>query len=241
MYGIIYKATNKINGKSYIGQTTKPLEKRKLQHLKKGSYFHNALKKYSFDNFTWKILENCHSKNELNEMEFHYIKQYNTFADGYNLTYGGEDNPMNYQKLRKKISKKLEGHVVSKETRQKISKTLDKKKIVYCDACGNKLLRAPAQIHSTNFCNNTCSHAGKNNPMYDKHHTKESKDKIGNANKGKLKGENHPLYQKHRSEKTKNKIRLSILNNLKKRCPYCNKIVDVSNYGRWHGDKCKER
>ncbi len=96
-YGIIYKAVNKINGKCYIGQTSKKLSKRKTDHKSRAntknfsiSAFYPAINKYGWDNFTWEILEYCDSKEELDEMEFHYILQYDTYKNGYNLTLGGE-------------------------------------------------------------------------------------------------------------------------------------------------------
>jgi len=92
---IIYKATNKITNKSYIGQTMGYFSRRKYQHIynayKKQSkcYFHRALKKYGPENFEWTILEKCNYIYQLNEMEYHYIKQYNTkIPYGYNLTDG---------------------------------------------------------------------------------------------------------------------------------------------------------
>jgi len=124
---IIYKVTNKINGKFYIGQTMRNLKKRIADHIRKnndGSYFHNALKKYGIDNFEWSIIEECDSKEELDEMEFHYIKQYDTYNNGYNLTLGGEYNPMSYKIYRKKISESLKGHIVTHETREKIIMSL---------------------------------------------------------------------------------------------------------------------
>ena len=82
---IIYKATNKINGKSYIGQTIKPLERRisgHLYELKNGSdyYFHNALRKYDFENFSWEIICECSSKEEMTDKEKYYIKFFDTKA-----------------------------------------------------------------------------------------------------------------------------------------------------------------
>lgn len=135
MYGIVYKATNEINGKSYVGQT-KNLEQRKQQHLKTGTYFHNALKKYGFDNFKWEVIENCNSKNELNEMEFHYIKQYNTFVPcGYNLTSGGE-GILEYkhtneikEKISKNSSKYWLGKKLSENHKRKMSKSHRGKKL----------------------------------------------------------------------------------------------------------------
>ena len=92
---IIYIATNKINGKSYIGQTINSLKQRKKRHLWDASnkrtiiYFHKALRKYGFNNFNWKIICKCNDIKSLNKLEAYYIKLYNTFKNGYNLTIGG--------------------------------------------------------------------------------------------------------------------------------------------------------
>ena len=110
---IIYKATNKIDGKCYIGQTIKGLKRRKQEHsnAKDGCYFHNAIHKYGFDNFEWEVIEECDSKEELDEMEFHYIKQYDSFKpNGYNLTLGG--------------NKGTYGWIPSEETKNNIRKSL---------------------------------------------------------------------------------------------------------------------
>lgn len=75
---IIYKATNKVNGKSYIGQTIQTIQRRAYCHKLNAingskTYFHNAIRKYGFDSFVWQVIEICQSKEELDEMEFHYI------------------------------------------------------------------------------------------------------------------------------------------------------------------------
>ena len=110
-YGIIYMVTNVINRKIYIGQTTQSLKSRKQKHLKDSKYtnylFHNALKKYGFENFKWEIIDYAYSKNELNELEKKWIKQYNTFIDfeqshGYNMTDGGSVNAKHSQETLKK-------------------------------------------------------------------------------------------------------------------------------------------
>ena len=59
--GIIYKATNLINKKVYIGQTVKTLKERIYKHLCEGKcpHFYRALKKYGKDNFEWEIIKEC--------------------------------------------------------------------------------------------------------------------------------------------------------------------------------------
>ena len=93
MKGFIYKITNKVNDKSYIGQTRYTVEFRWRQHIHKkdNTYFHNALHKYGVENFVIKTLEECDVE-KLNEREIFYIAKYNTFKDGYNLTIGGDGN-----------------------------------------------------------------------------------------------------------------------------------------------------
>ena len=93
MKGIIYKITNKVNGKSYIGQTRYTIEFRwkQHQHKKDNTYFHNAIKKYGIENFSIEILEECNI-NDLNSREIFYIAKYDTFNNGYNLTIGGDGN-----------------------------------------------------------------------------------------------------------------------------------------------------
>ena len=92
---IIYKVLNKINGKEYIGQTVGSLKIRKRKHISAALrnpgtiYFHKAIRKYGIDNFKWEILTECDTIEELNRLEIHYIKLYNTFNNGYNLTLGG--------------------------------------------------------------------------------------------------------------------------------------------------------
>ena len=98
-HGFIYKATNLINGKVYIGMTTqaKP-QHRWAEHLGKArslvqskSYFHHAIAKYGEENFKFEILEEgITSFEELQQLEIAYIAEYESFGKGYNLTTGGE-------------------------------------------------------------------------------------------------------------------------------------------------------
>ncbi len=92
----IYKITNKINNKIYIGQTIHTLLYRWNNHIRasnRGSniYFHKAIRKYGKDSFNIEKLADAFSKEELNSLEIQYIKQYNSLApNGYNTSTGGE-------------------------------------------------------------------------------------------------------------------------------------------------------
>lgn len=94
---IIYMATNKVNGKSYVGQTINSLEQRKREHIrhamnnKDNSYFHNALRKHDAYSFEWGVLDECSTLERLNMLEVFYIGFYDTFGNGYNLTEGGNN------------------------------------------------------------------------------------------------------------------------------------------------------
>lgn len=131
---IIYKATNKINGKCYIGQTTEILNRRMQRHLlsKSRLYFHCAIRKYGEENFNWTILEVCMSKEDMNDKEKYYIKLFksNEKEYGYNLTDGGTD--CNHtDSTKKKISEANKIRIYkphTEETKRKISESKKGKK-----------------------------------------------------------------------------------------------------------------
>ena len=104
MIGQIYKSTNLINSKIYIGQTKciGLLNARIKRHIKsckskitKNDYFHRAINKYGINNFKWEIIEEISDIKEklfiiLNNLEIFWIKKLNTQDPkiGYNLTPG---------------------------------------------------------------------------------------------------------------------------------------------------------
>ena len=94
--GRIYKITNNINGKLYIGQTIYPLSYRYTNHLSdarngRGYAMASAIRKYGQNNFKIELVEEC-DEDQLNDLEVKYIKQYNSVTpNGYNLTHGGDD------------------------------------------------------------------------------------------------------------------------------------------------------
>ena len=90
----VYIHTNKVNGKSYVGQTKcEDLTRRWTGgHGYEGCpYFYNAIKKYGWNGFTHIILETGLTKEEADEKEIAYIKQYKTTdpEHGYNIKSGG--------------------------------------------------------------------------------------------------------------------------------------------------------
>lgn len=96
--GLIYKITNNVSGKSYIGQTKRELFERKAEH--KYGYknkdanmaIYHAFNKYGFDNFTFETIEDNIPGELLDDREIFYIKKFDTYYNGYNLTLGGKSS-----------------------------------------------------------------------------------------------------------------------------------------------------
>lgn len=91
----IYKITNRINGKVYIGQSVN-IQQRWYQHkssFKNGNtLLYQAIRKYGLENFCFEIIEEC-PQEKLNEKEIYWIDYYNSFnyENGYNMTPGGSE------------------------------------------------------------------------------------------------------------------------------------------------------
>ena len=105
MRGFIYKITNKVNGKSYIGQTIQNVKERFYQHCAikcsqavLNMAIHRAINKYGKSNFTIEVIEEVESTN-LNDRERYWIKYYNSYNNGYNSTKGGQDKIKMFKNL----------------------------------------------------------------------------------------------------------------------------------------------
>lgn len=112
MFGYIYKTTNLVNNKLYIGQK----QSNKFlgdKYLGSGFYLKKAIVKYGKDNFKVDLLCECSSKIELDEKEKYYIKKLNTTNRkiGYNIATGGEGNN----------GGQFKGHKHSEEYKKKMS------------------------------------------------------------------------------------------------------------------------
>lgn len=138
---IIYKITNLINGKIYIGQTIRSLESRWLSHCSSSSlclYLSNSIKKYGKENFNVSVLKKCSSLQEMNYYEKFFIKSLNSLApNGYNLRDGGVDgifSDLSKEKMSKAhIGNKYSlGYRQTKETKLKKSAICKTKVKIFC-------------------------------------------------------------------------------------------------------------
>jgi len=151
----IYSITNIINGKKYIGSSTK-IVKRWTEHrchLKYNTHtnpiLQNAYNKYGKDNFKYEIIEEC-DISILKETEDKHIILFKTMDRkyGYNIELATRpcQNPESNEKRRQASL----GRITTEETRKRLSEAL----------------------------------GGENNPMYGKHHSKETKEKMSKRMNG---------------------------------------------------------
>lgn len=121
---LIYKITNLINNKVYIGQTIRTLKQRFTQHCcRSDSIVGSAIKKYGKENFSVEIIAETDNLEELNKMEVYYIKEFNSLSpNGYNLDSGGNNKTM-HEETKKKIGARHKGKVISEEQKQIASLT----------------------------------------------------------------------------------------------------------------------
>ena len=135
--GYIYKHTNLINHKIYIGQTTQQPEKRwgnGLSQYRHNKHFFAAIKKYGWDNFSHQILKEGLSQEELNYWEKYFISYYDSTnkEKGYNILLGGEvspfkelwQNPIFKQERSQKQSQFMKQRMANPQIKQQMTKGL---------------------------------------------------------------------------------------------------------------------
>ena len=218
----IYKILNKNNGKFYIGSSNN-LNKRKREHftaLKRGThintYLQRSFNKHGEESFEFIILECVLDTDSLLSIEQKYIDTLNACnrSIGYNINelaggggLYGKNNP-NFGKImtdeqKQKISDTLKGHIVSIESRNKMSKSKKGK------------------------------FAGENHPMYGKKRTEEQKKYHSLKMTGRFKGENNPMYGKKLSKEAKIKMSEAKHGKTGGKCPNSVKIVQLSKENQY--------
>ena len=147
---VIYKIENKTNGKIYVGQTRRTLAERISEHKRKSrrlSYIDRAIKKYGIETFEITILEICDTLEKLNEREIFWIKELNCkIPIGYNMTDGGLGRVVTDEERAHK-SEAQKGHIVSEETRKKISKANTGRKHIVSEKTRKRMSEMSAVKH----------------------------------------------------------------------------------------------
>jgi group I intron endonuclease len=195
---IIYKTTNLINGKIYIGQDSKNNPK----YLGSGIILKQAIKKYGTINFKKEVLETCKTIDDLNYKEKYWIEKLKTNNQeiGYNISFGGQTGWML-------------GLKHSEETKNKFS--LDRKGKLVGDKNGmygkKHSEESKKKMSKPQF--------GDKNGMYGKKHSEESKKKISDN----LSGCKNPFYGKKHSEE--NKIKMSVIAKMRITSPTSKKVI----------------
>lgn len=119
----IYKITNKINHKFYIGKTIGDINKRFNRHCRLSSKclkLSAAIRKYGREYFSIECIDTAEDMEQLNQKEIFWIKHLRAVELGYNLTYGGEGGIPTKETVEK-ISKSKRGKKLSDSTRKKFS------------------------------------------------------------------------------------------------------------------------
>lgn len=88
---VIYKITNKLNNKFYIGQTIHTVEARWKRHIEDAmnglnTHFAKAIRKYGYQNFEFEVIDTANNSDELTEKEYYWINYYDAINKGYNET-----------------------------------------------------------------------------------------------------------------------------------------------------------
>jgi group I intron endonuclease len=199
---IIYKTTNKINNKFYIGQDSK----NDPNYFGSGVLLSKAIEKYGKENFIKEIIEFCETKEQLNEREIFWIEKTKAKEHGYNIADGGNGGNTYTEETKKRISEKFKGREVSKETVEKRKTTREKNPEKYKLSEERKMLignqhrgkvisdenKQKLSERMKNFDNYSIkfldkqkgeNKIGDRNPMWGKNHSVDVRNKMSESHK----------------------------------------------------------
>lgn len=211
----IYKTTNNVNQRIYVGKSKFNNE----NYLGSGRLIKAAIKKYGKTNFSKEIIDNAYTLNEINQKEIYWIKTLKSHISegGYNIAWGGEGgDTLTGNPRRKEILANRDYSYIGKESYRKHMSDVMRgnPKLIYSlsgrhlsedhkDAIKDGIQKSIKDPEKRD----KISHKGikKEKPF-----SQEHRDKLSKLHKDKPKSEEH-----------KEKIRLKIKG--KKRCPICKK------------------
>ncbi len=199
---VIYKVTNQVNGKIYIGQTARTVEGRRSQHIRdsfspnsdRRNYnqpIHCAIRKYGAENFIFETLCHCLSKDAADEREREFIKSTDSTSIniGYNRTYGGEG--WLGWKHTEESRARMQGRKVTEESKAKMRANWN---------TGGRV-GAHTGCKHTDETKEKCRIAAANRTF-----SKEEREKMSIRMKA-LTGDKHYFFGKHHTETAKEKMR----------------------------------
>ena len=227
----IYKITNTVNNKIYIGITSKTVEERFNGHLrcsKNPKYrLHQAIEKHGKDKFKIEIIETVDTQESANEREMHWIKQFNCteYTIGYNMTNGGQGSSMIFSESRlEKMSDsvKLQRKSLTVEQRKAMTLAANLKKKGYKESEISSMKKSIAQ--KQRWDNTSAEEKEKIAQKIHDNKSDESKERTIDA----LKSCFNPAKQKGFEHK-------------QTQCPHCGKFGGSNAMNRYHFNKCKSK
>lgn len=247
MVYFIYKTTNLINHKTYIGiHQTENIDD---GYIGSGLHFLRAVKNYGKENFKREILEFCSSYDELLEKERIYVNEdWVKDKNNYNLKTGGQSSGILSEESKKKISDTLKAkyasgelvqsgeapYIATDEQKKQISETLKKR---YKEQEHHLKNQIPWNKGKTGV--QIPWNKGLKTPQTGLSRKGVKIGPMGEAKKESISKSLKEYYKNnpHRTtgiEPWNKGLKLEQIE-----CPHCGKMVDTGNGKRWHFDNCK--
>ena len=195
----IYRIINTANDKAYIGQTMKTAQARFKEHMYVAQtqpsdwHFAKALRKHGTEVWQVEVIDFAYSQAEAHEKERHWIAHYDTVAQGYNSTPGGEGTA---------------GYQWTDAQKQRASENAYARTLEHREAQRQVLAAAQEKINQTRQTDEYRlaqreRNLGERNPMFGKKLPEDRLQLLSEQNSG----ESNPFYGRHHTEETKQKIR----------------------------------